>query len=64
MSLRALVAVPMIHEGRPIGVVSVSAARPCPFSDSQVALLKTFADQGRHRHRERPAVPGAGEPQR
>jgi GAF domain-containing protein/CheY-like chemotaxis protein/anti-sigma regulatory factor (Ser/Thr protein kinase) len=45
MSLRALVAVPMIHEGRPIGVVSVSRGAPGPFSDSQVALLKTFADQ-------------------
>ena len=31
MSLRALVAVPMIHEGRPIGVVSVSRGTPGPF---------------------------------
>jgi signal transduction histidine kinase/CheY-like chemotaxis protein len=35
----------MIHEGRPVGVVSVSRATPGPFTDSQVALLKTFADQ-------------------
>jgi GAF domain-containing protein/DNA-binding response OmpR family regulator len=45
MSLCALLAVPMIHEGRPIGVVSVSRGTPGAFSDRQVALLKTFADQ-------------------
>jgi signal transduction histidine kinase/HAMP domain-containing protein len=45
ISLRAAVAVPMIHEGRPIGVVSVSRGTPGPFSDRQIALLKTFADQ-------------------
>jgi two-component system, NtrC family, sensor kinase len=45
MQLEALLAVPMIHEGRPIGVVSVSRATPGPFSDRQIALLRTFADQ-------------------
>jgi len=45
ISLRAAVSVPMIHEGRPIGVVSVSRGTPGPFSDRQIALLKTFADQ-------------------
>jgi GAF domain-containing protein/CheY-like chemotaxis protein/anti-sigma regulatory factor (Ser/Thr protein kinase) len=45
MRLKALLAVPMIHEGRPIGVVSVSRATPGPFSDRQIALLRTFADQ-------------------
>jgi len=45
MSLHALVAVPMVHEGRPIGVVSVSRGTSGPFSDSQVELLQTFADQ-------------------
>jgi GAF domain-containing protein len=43
--LRAVVAVPMVHEGRPIGVVSVSRGAPGPFSDRQIALLQTFADQ-------------------
>jgi len=43
--LRAVVAVPMVHEGRPIGVVSVSRGTPGPFSDRQIALLQTFADQ-------------------
>jgi two-component system, NtrC family, sensor kinase len=43
--LRAAVGVPMLHEGRPIGVVSVSRATPGPFSDRQIDLLRTFADQ-------------------
>jgi GAF domain-containing protein/CheY-like chemotaxis protein/anti-sigma regulatory factor (Ser/Thr protein kinase) len=43
--LRAVVAVPMVHEGRPIGVVSVSRGTAGPFSERQIALLRTFADQ-------------------
>jgi GAF domain-containing protein/CheY-like chemotaxis protein len=43
--LRAVVAVPMVHEGRPIGVISVSRGTEGPFSDRQIALLRTFADQ-------------------
>src|SRR5262249_22357502 len=45
IGLRAVLAVPMIHEGRPIGVVSVSRGSLGPFSDRQIELLKTFADQ-------------------
>jgi signal transduction histidine kinase len=45
IGLRAIVAVPMVHEGRPIGVISVSRGAPGPFSDRQIALLQTFADQ-------------------
>jgi two-component system, NtrC family, sensor kinase len=43
--LRAVVAVPMMQEGRPIGVVSVSRGTPGPFSHRQIDLLRTFADQ-------------------
>ena len=43
--LRAVVAVPMIHDGRPIGVISVSRGTPGPFADRQIDLLRTFADQ-------------------
>ena len=43
--LRAAVAVPMIYEGRPIGVVGVSRGTAGPFSDRQIDLLRTFADQ-------------------
>jgi len=45
ISLRAAVAVPLIHEGRAAGVLSVSRGTPGPFSDRQIALLSTFADQ-------------------
>src|SRR5262249_4379538 len=45
IGLRAVLAVPMIHEGRPIGVVSVSRGSRGPFSERQIALLETFADQ-------------------
>ena len=38
-------AVPLMRDGRPIGTITVGKAEPGPFSDSQVALLETFAEQ-------------------
>jgi signal transduction histidine kinase/CheY-like chemotaxis protein len=35
----------MLREGIPIGVIAVSRAEAGPFSDNQIELLKTFADQ-------------------
>jgi signal transduction histidine kinase len=35
----------MMHDDEPVGVIAVGRAKPGPFSDSQVALLQTFADQ-------------------
>jgi GAF domain-containing protein/DNA-binding response OmpR family regulator len=45
MSARAFVQVPMRREGTPIGSIAVLRAAPGPFSDGEIALLETFADQ-------------------
>ncbi|MGH8669812.1 MAG: PAS domain-containing protein, partial [Burkholderiales bacterium] len=42
---RAVLAVPMLKAGEPIGVIFMVRREPRRFSDRQVALLKTFADQ-------------------
>ncbi len=42
---RTVMAVPMLREGRPIGTITVARRAVRPFSDAQIALLKTFADQ-------------------
>jgi GAF domain-containing protein len=42
---RSIISVPMLRKGQPIGAVSVHGASPGAFSNRQVDLLKTFADQ-------------------
>jgi two-component system, NtrC family, sensor kinase len=42
---RSALAVPMLHEGLPVGTILVARDRVAPFSDKQIALLQTFADQ-------------------
>ena len=42
---RALLAVPMIHEGRAIGAIGVGRDEPGAFPDKIVSLLQTFASQ-------------------
>src|SRR5262249_7487894 len=37
--------VPMLRDGAPVGVIAVGRAAPGTFSDNEIALLKTFADQ-------------------
>jgi len=42
---RATIAVPMLRESKPIGAISVGKAEAGPFSERQMQLLSTFADQ-------------------
>jgi signal transduction histidine kinase len=42
---RSLLAVPMMRDGEPIGVISVQRTTPGRFADAQIEVLKTFADQ-------------------
>jgi signal transduction histidine kinase len=42
---RTVLAVPLMRDGKAIGSIGVWRAEAKPFSDSQVALLRTFADQ-------------------
>ena len=40
-----MLAVPLLRDGKPAGAVTAGKAEPAPFSDAQIQLLKTFADQ-------------------
>jgi GAF domain-containing protein len=43
---RSLLDVPMLlHDGSLVGIITVARREACPFSDEQIALLRTFADQ-------------------
>jgi two-component system NtrC family sensor kinase len=41
----SVLAVPMLHESKPIGVITLTGADVDAFSERQIALLKTFANQ-------------------
>jgi signal transduction histidine kinase len=45
LGYRAFLAVRMLRDGEPIGVINVVRVEPRAFTDRQVALMKTFADQ-------------------
>ncbi|RXH25328.1 hypothetical protein XH99_25215 [Bradyrhizobium nanningense] len=42
---RAVLAVPLLHEGKSVGAITVGKAEPTAFSEQQIRLLQTFADQ-------------------
>ena len=45
VGFRSFLAVPLLRDGEPIGVIGVAQVEPGVFTDNQVELLKTFADQ-------------------
>ena len=45
LGVRGFLAVPMMRDTEPIGVIAVQRMTPGRFSDAHVAILKTFADQ-------------------
>jgi signal transduction histidine kinase len=42
---RTILSTPLLREGTPIGVINVRRTEVRPFSDKQIKLLETFADQ-------------------
>ena len=45
LGLRTVLHVPLMREVSPIGVISIRRTEVLPFSEQQITLLKTFADQ-------------------
>jgi GAF domain-containing protein len=45
VAYRSIVAVPLLHEGNPIGAIAVARANTGSFPERQIALLQAFADQ-------------------
>ena len=42
---RAVLAVPLLHDRKPVGAISIAKAEAKPFSEQQIQLLNTFANQ-------------------
>jgi two-component system, NtrC family, sensor kinase len=56
LAVKSSVVVPLIRGGVPIGALQMGSRERGGFSDAQVGLLETFADQAVISHRERAAI--------
>jgi two-component system, NtrC family, sensor kinase len=42
---RSVLGVPMLRDGKPLGAIGIARSDPGPFSERQIQLINTFADQ-------------------
>src|SRR4029453_9862993 len=45
IGFRSLLSIPLLRQDEAVGAINVTRREPGPFSEGEVALLKTFADQ-------------------
>src|SRR5207244_3486957 len=45
VGFRGFLGVPLVFDGEPRGIITVGRKAPVPFTESEIALVRTFADQ-------------------